>query len=73
VIPIPDDQGHGAGIRRSQSGRSSELVGNNDWTRINDVFQVREDQRQVELVLELRARFGKAWFDRESLKLHRLK
>ncbi len=27
VIPIPEDQGRGAGIRRSQSGRSVELVG----------------------------------------------
>ncbi len=73
VIPIPDDQGRGAGIRRSQSGRSNELAGTNDWTLVNYEIRIPEDQRQVELVLELRARRGSVWFDRESLKIRRLK
>ena len=72
VIPIPDDQGRGAGIRRSQSGRSNELSGTNDWTQVAYDWRVREDQRQVELLLELRARHGRVWFDRESLKLRRI-
>ncbi len=73
VIPIPDDQGRGAGIRRSQSGRSNELYGTNDWTMVSYEWSVAEDQRQVELVLELRARHGQVWFDRESLKIRRAK
>jgi len=72
VIPIPDDQGRGAGIRRSQSGRSNELSGTNDWTLVTYEWRVPEDQRQVELVLELRARHGSAWFDRDSLKVRRV-
>ncbi len=72
VIPIPDDQGRGAGIRRSQLGRSNEQVGTQDWTPVTYELQVREDQRMVEWVLELRARTGKAWFDRDSLKLRRI-
>ncbi|MDX1927180.1 MAG: CotH kinase family protein [Pirellulaceae bacterium] len=72
VIPIPDDQGRGAGLRRSQSGRSNELTGTHDWTLVTYEWQVLEDQRNVELLLELRARHGRVWFERESLKLHRL-
>jgi hypothetical protein len=71
VIPIPDGQGCGAGIRVSQSGRSNELVGTSQWTQVTYEIDVPEDQRMVELVLELRARLGKAWFDRESLRLVR--
>ncbi len=69
VIPIPDDQATGAGIRRTHSGRSNELVGTTDWTLLEYEISVPEDQRQVELILELRARHGIAWFDRQSLKL----
>jgi spore coat protein H len=73
VIPIPDDQGRGAGIRRSQSGRSNELSGTNAWTPVTYEWEVSEDQRQVELLLELRARHGKVWFDRKSLRIQRIK
>lgn len=72
VIPIPDDQGRGAGLRREHSGRTNELVATNDWTLVTYEIHVVEDQRMVELVLELRARLGKAWFDRESLKIRRV-
>ncbi len=72
VIPIPDDQAHGAGIRRVKSGRSHEVIGTNDWTLLSYEFHVPEDQRQVELVLELRARHGTTWFDRDSPKLERV-
>ncbi len=72
VVPIPDDQSRGVGIRRVSSGRSNELVGTNDWTLVTYEWQVQEDQRQVELLLELRARHGVVWFDRESLRLRRI-
>lgn len=73
IVPIPDDQGRGAGIRRSQSGRSNELTGTNDWTTVSYEWIVAEDQREVELVLELRARHGKVWFDRKSIELRRVR
>ena len=72
VIPIPDDQGRGAGIRRSQGPRENGLVGTQDWQLVTYELRIPEDQRHVELVLELRARHGSAWFDRESLRLLRV-
>lgn len=35
-------------------------------------FEIREDQRLVELVIELRARSGRAWIAKDSLELTRL-
>jgi hypothetical protein len=72
VIPIPDDQAGGAGIRLAGTGRADEVVGTTPWRTLVQEFVVREDQRLVELILELRARRGRAWFDRESLRLERL-
>lgn len=71
VIPIPDEQGHGAGIRLSRMGRSNEMVGTNDWTLVTYQIEVLEDQHELELVLELRARYGTVWIDRRSLKIRR--
>jgi hypothetical protein len=72
VIPIPDDQAGGAGIRLAGTGRADEVVGTTPWRTLIQEFAVREDQRLVELILELRARRGRAWFDQESLRLERL-
>lgn len=71
VIPIPDEQGRGAGVRRSGSGRSHAFTGTNDWQPVGFDIEVREDQRMVELILELRARHGRVWFDRSSLLLRK--
>jgi hypothetical protein len=35
-------------------------------------FEIREDQRLVELAIELRARSGRAWISKDSLELTRL-
>jgi hypothetical protein len=72
VIPIPDDQAGGAGIRLAGTGRADEVAGTTPWRTLIQEFVVREDQKLVELILELRARRGRAWFDRESLRLERL-
>jgi spore coat protein H len=73
VIPIPDNQGRGAGVRYSANGRTDGLAGNTKWQKVSCDFSVREDQREVELSLELRARNGSAWFDRSSLRLTKIK
>jgi spore coat protein H len=73
VIPIPDDQGRGAGLRMVGTGRSEGRSGTGDWETLSMEFEVREDQRDVELILELRARHGTAWYDRASLQLKKLK
>jgi len=72
VIPIPDDQGRGAGVRRSETRVLQDLTGTSPWQTVSLEFEVREDLRDIELILELRARMGTAWFDRESLQLKKL-
>ncbi len=72
VIPVPDDQAAGAGIRIAGTGRADEVVGTTAWRELSQEIDIPEDRRAVELVLELRARSGRAWFDRESLRLERI-
>lgn len=72
VIPVPDDQAAGAGIRLAGTGRADELVGTAAWRELSQEIDVADDRRPVELILELRARSGRAWFDRESLRLERI-
>jgi hypothetical protein len=52
-------------------GTIPRIGGSSQWTEVTYEIDVPEDQRMIELVLELRARLGKAWFDRESLRLVR--
>lgn len=73
VIPIPDDGGRGAGVRYSGGGRVEGFAGNSNWRKVSYDVRVLEDQRDVEIALELRARHGSAWFDRSSLRIVRIK
>lgn len=72
VIPIPDDQARGAGVRLQGDGRSQGLVGTHPWKTVRLDIPILEDQKSVELILELRARHGWVWFDRASLKLTKI-
>jgi hypothetical protein len=47
-------------------------VGTTAWRELSQEIDIPEDLRAVELVLALRARSGRAWFDRESLRLERI-
>ena len=73
VIAIPDNQGRGAGVRYSVNGRIEGFTGTTKWRKVGYDFSIREDQREVELSLELRARNGSAWFDRSSLTIQKIK
>lgn len=73
VVPIPDNQGRGAGVRYSANARAEGFAGTTNWQKVSYDIRVLEDQREVELSLELRARHGTAWFDRSSLRLQRIK
>lgn len=73
VVAIPDGQGRGAGVRLSPTGRTDGSTGTTGWKTVVSDFSVREDQRSVEIGLELRARTGSAWFDRSSLQIRRVK
>jgi hypothetical protein len=45
------------------------VIGDSDWRTIDYVFQAHEPSNEVELVCELRATQGEAWFDLGSLRL----
>lgn len=73
VVAIPDGQGRGAGVRLSPTGRTDGSTGTTGWKTVVSDISVREDQREIEIGLELRARNGSAWFDRSSLQIRRVK
>ena len=73
VVAIPDNQGRGAGVRYSANGRIDGQTGTTKWRKVSYDISVREDQREIELSLELRARNGTAWFDRSTLRIQKLK
>lgn len=52
--------------------RSEGLTGDGNWRLLTIQFRVVDRPRDVALVCELRARAGRAWFDRASLKLVRV-
>ena len=64
VTPQEDD--YGAGLRISGARRKHLLTGNTDWQPFSYEFEVGSP-RQVELVCELRAIEGEAWFDKLQL------
>jgi hypothetical protein len=70
VKPLPYGTYQGAGLRVAGSLRESEnLVGDSDWRTVSAGFDVTETAQEVELVCELRASAGEAWFGTESLRL----
>jgi len=71
VKPLPYGNHQGAGLRVAGSVRESGLVGDSDWRTLSAEFEVTEETQDVELVCELRASGGEAWFGLESLRLIR--
>jgi len=71
VVPIEDEKGSGAGLRISGSERNNRLVNSSVWTSLEYDFTVAEDIKNVELIIELRATHGQAWFQQDSLRLTR--
>jgi len=63
----------GAGLRISGGSMPPTLTGTTEWTTSTYDFSVEKKSAGIELVCELRASQGEAWFDRGSLKLTRLK
>jgi len=68
----PDEGSGGVGAGISGVERTNHLRGTNGWKQLVSDFTIREDQRHVQLVLELRGNSGKAWFDPDSLRLVRI-
>jgi hypothetical protein len=64
-------RGNGAGLRVSGSTRAHELLADTAWTPLSHPFEVRPGGQETELLCELRACRGEAWFDLDSLRLVR--
>jgi hypothetical protein len=73
VVPLTDQKGEGAGLRisGSQTPRPNKLVGDSPWQKLEYDFTVPAEAREIELLCELRAVQGEAWFDLESLRVVR--
>jgi hypothetical protein len=71
VIPLSDSKGAGAGLRLggTRTPRRNQAIGDSGWQKLGHDFEVRGALEEVELVCELRATAGRAWFDRGSLAI----
>jgi hypothetical protein len=73
VKPLPYGKHQGAGLRVAGNLRESgSLVGDTGWRALATEFEVSEETKDMELVCELRASAGEAWFGTESLRLARI-
>jgi spore coat protein H len=72
VVVDADDMRGGAGLRISKGLMPPKLTGTADWQDFKYEFQVEDDATEVELLCELKASKGEAWFDPASLRLLRL-
>lgn len=68
VTGYESSRGQGAGLRISGQRRPNRVMGDSDWKAVTFDFGL-PDVREVELVCELTAVRGEAWFDVNSLKL----
>lgn len=71
VAPLPFGKNHGAALYVSEFPRpqGARLVGTQSWKRFTVPFEVKANEQEVQLVCELRASKGSAWFDAGSLRL----
>jgi hypothetical protein len=65
----PQDGRAGVGLRTSRRRSGEKVYGDNDWKETGFDFNVTSMSAKVELVCELRAVAGEAWFDLGSLRL----
>lgn len=73
VKPLPFGQNQGAALRVSGNRpRSAGLLGDSPGQRVVLEFEVKGSDEEVQLICELRASFGEAWFDTGSLRLVKL-
>src|SRR5437660_4224453 len=71
VVPLPYGRNKGARLRvtGALAAADSGMMGTRPWTPMAVDFAVRADTEEVELICELRASGGEAWFDRNSLRV----
>ena len=73
VVAIADRKGTGAGLRLgdAQNPRQNQAAGNSGWQILEQDFEIQTSVEEVEIVCELRATEGRAWFDRDSIAIVR--
>jgi hypothetical protein len=74
VEPLPFGKNHGATLRVTgpAATRPGALLRDSAWTALSAAFEIENREQEVELICELRARNGTAWFDESSLRLVRV-
>ncbi len=72
IVPRDDSPVSGGFLRISRSRGGNGVLGDVDWTAVQQDFSIEETQREITLVCELHALKGEIWFDKESLRLERL-
>jgi hypothetical protein len=72
VMGLPSRTGSGAGVRILGNMRGMGVGGSQDWTPVGHRFTVPEGCEWVELIAELRAYQGLAWFDPTQFRLVRV-
>jgi len=75
VQPMAYGRNKGAGLRVSAARQAvpHQMLGDSAWKDLKVEFDLTEPETDVELLCELRASAGEAWFDVESLRLVRVK
>ncbi|MBI2922333.1 MAG: CotH kinase family protein [Planctomycetes bacterium] len=73
VVELEGEEWQGAGLRISGSGRENKLLGSADFARVDFEFEVTEEARDVELIVELRCSKGEMAVRADSLVLTKLK
>ena len=70
VKPLAFGKNQGAALRVAGKARPRiNFTGDSSWKELGVEFQVDDFEESVELVCELRASLGEAWFDKDSLRL----
>ena len=69
VLPMPEDPVGGVVLRSVPLARPERWHGDHDWLEVAMEVEVVEDQRWMEWILEMRARHGSLWIDRDSIRL----
>jgi hypothetical protein len=72
VTPLPMGIHQGAGVRiGGRRPESARLTGTSAWRELSAAFEVTLPMEKVDLICELRAAAGDAWFDLSSLEIVR--
>jgi CotH kinase protein len=73
VRPSSGEPSGGAGLRVAGGAVAADLTGTQDWQRFAYSFRVPEGGGEAQVICELRALGGEAWFDISSLRVVRLR